>query len=49
MRRDDFSRRLMREHAVTVGDLIQPLFVLEGAGRREPVGSMPGRGPRYGL
>ncbi|HLF97295.1 MAG TPA: porphobilinogen synthase [Methylococcaceae bacterium] len=42
MRRDDFSRRLMREHAVTVGDLIQPLFVLEGAGRREPVGSMPG-------
>ena len=29
MRRDDFSRRLMRENAVGVDDLIQPLFVLE--------------------
>jgi porphobilinogen synthase len=42
MRRDDFSRRLMREHAMTVDDLVLPLFVLEGANRREPVGSMPG-------
>jgi porphobilinogen synthase len=42
MRRDDFSRRLMREHRLTVDDLIQPYFVLEGANRREPVASMPG-------
>jgi porphobilinogen synthase len=42
MRRDDFSRRLMREHTLTPDDLIYPVFVLEGAGRVEPVGSMPG-------
>ena len=42
MRRDDFSRRLMRESAVTVDDFIYPVFVLEGAGRVEPVASMPG-------
>ncbi|MFN9211835.1 MAG: porphobilinogen synthase [Betaproteobacteria bacterium] len=42
MRRDDFSRRLMREHRVTVDDLIYPVFILEGQGRREQVGSMPG-------
>ncbi|WP_123400861.1 porphobilinogen synthase [Inmirania thermothiophila] len=42
MRRDDFSRRLMRETVLTVDDLIQPMFVLEGEGRREPVPSMPG-------
>ena len=42
MRRDAFSRRLMRENLLTVDDLIYPLFVLEGEGRREPVGSMPG-------
>jgi porphobilinogen synthase len=42
MRRDDFSRRLMREHTLTAGDLIYPVFVLEGAGRTEAVGSMPG-------
>ncbi len=42
MRRDDFSRRLMREHQVTVDDLIWPVFVLEGEGRSEPVASMPG-------
>jgi porphobilinogen synthase len=42
MRRDDFSRRLMRENEVTVGDLIYPVFVLDGSQRREPVGSMPG-------
>jgi porphobilinogen synthase len=42
MRRDDFSRRLMREHRLTVDDLIYPVFVLEGQGRREAVGSMPG-------
>lgn len=42
MRRDDFSRRLMREHRVTVDDLIYPVFVLDGKERREPVASMPG-------
>lgn len=42
MRRDDFSRRLMREHTLTVNDLIYPVFVLEGAGRSEDVASMPG-------
>ncbi|MBS3916298.1 MAG: porphobilinogen synthase [Sulfuritalea sp.] len=42
MRRDEFSRRLMREHRVTVDDLIYPVFVLEGAGISEPVASMPG-------
>lgn len=42
MRRDDFSRRLMREHRLTVDDLILPVFVLEGTGRREAVPSMPG-------
>ncbi len=42
MRRDDFSRRLMREHRLTCDDLIYPVFVLEGEGQREPVASMPG-------
>jgi porphobilinogen synthase len=42
MRRDDFSRKLMREHQITVEDLIYPMFVLEGEGQREPVASMPG-------
>lgn len=42
MRRDAFSRRLMREHQLTVDDLIYPMFVLEGQGQREPVASMPG-------
>jgi porphobilinogen synthase len=42
MRRDDFSRRLMRENALTVDDLIYPVFVLDGSQRREAVASMPG-------
>jgi porphobilinogen synthase len=42
MRRDDFSRRLMREHTLTPDDLIYPVFVLDGTGRREAVASMPG-------
>ncbi len=42
MRRDDFSRRLMRESILTVDDLIYPVFVLEGDGRSEKVASMPG-------
>jgi porphobilinogen synthase len=42
MRRDDFSRRLMRETTLTPADLIYPVFVLEGEQAREPVLSMPG-------
>jgi porphobilinogen synthase len=42
MRRDDFSRRLMREHVLTTNDLIYPVFVIEGKGRTQAVPSMPG-------
>ncbi len=42
MRRDDFSRRLMREHRLSTDDLIYPMFVVEGSGQRVPVASMPG-------
>jgi porphobilinogen synthase len=42
MRRDAFSRRLMRETTLTPDDFIYPVFVLEGEGQREPVASMPG-------
>ena len=42
MRRDDFSRRLMRETQLTASDFIYPLFVLEGKNQRETVTSMPG-------
>lgn len=42
MRRDDFSRRLMRENRLTCDDLIYPVFVLDGHNRREAVDSMPG-------
>ncbi len=42
MRRDDFSRRLMRETTVTTDDLIYPTFVIEGKQKSQPVPSMPG-------
>ena len=42
MRRDDFSRRLMRENVLTPDDFIYPVFVLDGEKRIEKVGSMPG-------
>ncbi len=42
MRRDDFSRRLMRETELSASDFIYPVFVLEGEAQREPVASMPG-------
>jgi porphobilinogen synthase len=42
MRRDPFSRRLARETSLSAGNLIQPLFVIEGERRREAVASMPG-------
>jgi porphobilinogen synthase len=42
MRRDDFARRLMREHTLTCNDLIYPVFVVDGVGITQPVSSMPG-------
>ena len=42
MRRDPFSRALMRENNVTAADLIYPVFILDGVNQREPVLSMPG-------
>jgi len=42
MRRDDFSRRLMRENRLTPDDFIYPVFVLEGSDQREPIASLPG-------
>jgi len=42
LRRDEFTRNLVREHAVTAHDLIYPVFVLDGENRREVVKSMPG-------
>lgn len=42
LRKHEFSRRLVRENVLSAADLIYPVFVLEGAGRREPVLSMPG-------
>ncbi len=41
MRRDDFSRRLMRESHISVDDLIYPMFILEGKNQREAIPSMP--------
>lgn len=42
MRRDDFSRRLMREHRLSADDFIYPMFILDGEQQREAVESMPG-------
>jgi porphobilinogen synthase len=42
MRRDDFSRRLMREHSLSVDDFIYPVFIIDGKARTEKVASMPG-------
>ncbi len=42
MRRDAFSRAMMREHVITPADLIYPVFILDGTNRREAVPSMPG-------
>jgi porphobilinogen synthase len=42
LRQSEWSRRLVRENVLDVGDLICPLFVMEGKARREPVASMPG-------
>jgi porphobilinogen synthase len=42
MRRDDFSRRLMRESTISVDDLIYPMFIIEGENQRSSIASMPG-------
>ncbi|MDB5754759.1 MAG: porphobilinogen synthase [Massilia sp.] len=42
MRRDPFSRALMRENTITAADLIYPVFILDGEGQRQQVASMPG-------
>jgi len=42
LRRDDFSRRLAREHRLAADDFIYPVFVLDGERREEPVASLPG-------
>jgi porphobilinogen synthase len=42
LRRDDFTRRLVREHHLRVDDLIYPVFVQEGVNKKDPIASMPG-------
>jgi len=42
MRKEAFSRALMRENTITAADLIYPVFILDGKNRREAVPSMPG-------
>jgi porphobilinogen synthase len=42
MRKDAFSRAMMREHVITTSDLIYPVFVLDGENQREKISSMPG-------
>ncbi|MGH8759672.1 MAG: porphobilinogen synthase [Burkholderiales bacterium] len=42
LRRDDFSRRMVREHRLSADDFIYPVFVIDGHNRSEPVASMPG-------
>jgi porphobilinogen synthase len=42
MRRDEFTRRLMRETHLSVDSLIYPIFIVDGRGERQPVASMPG-------
>ncbi|HEY6381882.1 MAG TPA: porphobilinogen synthase, partial [Pseudolabrys sp.] len=42
MRHDEFSRRMICEHALTAADLIYPVFIVEGTNTEQPVPSMPG-------
>lgn len=42
MRKDAFSRAMMREHVLLPSDLIYPVFILEGENQREKISSMPG-------
>jgi porphobilinogen synthase len=41
-RRFDWSRRLVREHQLSVNDLIWPIFIVDGKAKREPIAAMPG-------
>ena len=41
-RKHEFMRRLVRENALSTDDLIYPMFVVEGDGRRDPIDAMPG-------
>ncbi|MBU15379.1 MAG: delta-aminolevulinic acid dehydratase, partial [Gammaproteobacteria bacterium] len=41
MRRDEFSRRMMRETRLTADDLIFPVFIVEGSGEKQAIESMP--------
>ena len=42
LRRDEFTRNLVREHALTAHDLIYPVFVVDGKQHRHAIASMPG-------
>ena len=42
LRRDVFTRNLVREHSLTAHDLIYPVFILDGQNQRQAVASMPG-------
>src|SRR6201996_2433117 len=42
LRRHDWSRRLVAEHALSPADFIWPIFIVDGQNKREPVQSMPG-------
>jgi len=42
LRRDSFTRNLVREHMLTVNDLIYPVFVVDGSQQRQPISAMPG-------
>nr|MBA3753127.1 porphobilinogen synthase [Nitrospira sp.] len=43
LREKEPFRRMIRETSLTTNDLIYPIFVTEGQGRREPIASMPGQ------
>jgi porphobilinogen synthase len=40
-RKAEWARKLVREHSLTTGDLIWPIFIIEGTNKREPIASMP--------
>jgi porphobilinogen synthase len=42
-RRDSWNRRLVRENTLTTNDLIWPVFVAEGNGKKEEISAMPGQ------
>jgi porphobilinogen synthase len=49
LRANEFSRRLVRENALSPADFIFPVFVLEGSGQREAISTMPGIEVRDGM